>query len=105
MDIMQTVYAILNPAQIGIQAGQKVANKIAPTPQWILTPYAASRLQQTDPAAYNRLVSDFSRLQADTTAAYQQALNPVPALVNIGKYVLIAAVIFAVIYIVAKKGK
>lgn len=105
MDIFGTVYNILNPAQIGIQAGASAAKEVLPEPEWILTPYASDRMKQTDPAGYAQLVKDYERLQANTTAAYQQALNPIPAITDMGKYILIGVVAFAVVYLIAKKGK
>lgn len=105
MDIFHTVYAILNPAQIGLQAGASVAKEVLPQPQWILTPYTEERMKQIDPAKYAQLVKEYGKLEVDTRGAYQQVLNPIPMLADTGKYILIAVVAFAVLYLVIKKGK
>ncbi|MBU0606033.1 MAG: hypothetical protein KKH77_07075 [Candidatus Omnitrophica bacterium] len=105
MNIFDTVYAIMNPAQLGIQAGASTAKQILPEPEWILTPYTEERMKQIDPAKYQQLVKEYGTLQADTRGAYAQALNPIPALSDISKYVLIGVVAVAVIVLFIKKGK
>jgi len=105
MNIFDTVYKILNPAQIGIQAGASTAKQILPEPEWILTPYAEERMKQIDPAKYQQLVKEFGTLQADTRGAYAQVLNPLPALADYGKYILIGFVVIAAIFIFVNRSK
>lgn len=103
MNIFQTVYDILNPAQIGLQIGRNVAQDLIPEPQWILTPYAESRLKEINPGEYITIVEAYNKAKqasADTVAA----LNPFSAVVDFVKQpatiagiVIIAIIIIAII--------